>query len=309
MPIDPNAETVAMPSGDGASPPPPPCPPVRVEFGGLTHPGKVRPHNEDHFLIARLSRRFEALLTNLPAEDLPKDYGEAAYALLVADGVGGSASGEVASRLAITALVNAVVSAPDWVMRVDDRLAEEVMRRGAEYFRQAHATLAGKAGADAGLIGMGTTITVAYSVGWDLFLGHIGDSRAYLFRGGRMRRLTRDHTVAQALADSGAIPAREVPTHRMRHMLTNVMGSGKAEPTGDIRRVGIAAGDTLLLCSDGLTEMVPEDRIAAELARGRPAQEACQVLVDLALDAGGKDNVTVVLGRYYAPEAPPAAPG
>jgi protein phosphatase len=301
-------DTVVMPAGCADAPPPPRPPPVRVEFGALTHPGKVRPHNEDHFLVARLSRRFEALLTNLPGGDLPDHFGEASYAMLVADGVGGSAGGEVASRLAIISLVNAVVDTPDWVMRVDEQRAQEVMRRGAAHLRQAHAVLAGRAAAESGLAGMSTTMTVAYSLGWDLFLGHIGDSRAYLFRGGQLRRLTRDHTVAQALADAGEIPAEEVATHRLRHMLTNVLGGRAASPAGDVFRQGLAAGDVVLLCSDGLTEMAREADIAGVLARGGPPQETCQALVDLALAGGGKDNVTVILARYEAPEGPPAGP-
>jgi PPM family protein phosphatase len=311
MSIDQSADTAVLPAPEPSGGPKIPAPPpeVRAEFGGLSHPGKVRPHNEDHFLVARLGRQLDALLTNLPESDLPPHYGEAGYSMVVADGMGGVAGGELASRLAITALVQAVLNTPDWVLRADDGRAEELLKRGAARMKQAHAALESRAARNVELSGMGTTMTVTYSLSWDLFVGHVGDSRAYLFREGRLRRLTRDHTLAQEMADAGVIAAAQVATHRLRHVLTRSLGGSSVGVSADVRRVALAPGDAVLLCSDGLTGMVPEPDIAGVLARGGPPQEACQALVDLALAAGGKDNVTVVLGRYSAPDAAPAAPG
>jgi protein phosphatase len=129
----------------------------------------------------------------------------------------------------------------------------------------------------------------------------VGDSRAYLFRQGKLNRLTRDHTAAQAMADAGWIPSEAVATHRLRHVLTRVVGAGGGDLEVEIQHVQIADGDRLLVCSDGLTDMVPDEGIAEVLRRVTRSEEACRALVDAALEAGGKDNVTAVLSRYFIP--------
>jgi protein phosphatase len=145
---------------------------------------------------------------------------------------------------------------------------------------------------------MGTTMTVAYSIGEDLFVFHVGDSRAYLFRNGKLRQLTRDHTHVQKLVDAGTITREQAATHRLRHVLTNAIG-GKAKKIGvDAQRLGLADADRLLLCTDGLTEVVEETEIAEVLGRGKAPEIVCRSLVDLALDRGGPDNVTVVTARF-----------
>src|SRR5262249_22559632 len=147
---------------------------------------------------------------------------------------------------------------------------------------------------------MATTMTLACSSGQDLFLGHVGDSRAYLLRGSDLIRLTRDHTYAQELADAGRIEQRDVERHRFRHVLTRALGPQGDHIQVDVTRIGLQDGDQLLLCSDGLTGMLPEDRIR-ELLAGQTADAACRALIDAALAGGGKDNITVVLARYRFP--------
>jgi PPM family protein phosphatase len=142
---------------------------------------------------------------------------------------------------------------------------------------------------------------VAYSVGVDLFIVHLGDSRAYLLRKGRLELLTKDHTVAPAMADAGYIAPEEVRHHRKRHVLTNFLGGHHGKVKGDVRWLRLADGDRLLLCSDGLTDMVDDDSIAQILqARDKP-QEAAQSLLDEALSRGGADNVTIVVASYQIP--------
>jgi protein phosphatase len=268
----------------------------------------VRSNNEDHFLVTRFGRFFEWLHSNLPEVEIPARAGETGYAMVVADGIGGRASGEVASQLAIRTLINLALNTPDWILLLeDDRMAEEVMRRAGERWGHVNEAMAEQANADPTLQGFGTTLTVAWSLGTDLFLAHVGDSRAYLLRGTHLLQLTRDHTAAQELADQGAIARSEVASHRWRHVLTKALGSRRKQAEPDVQRITLADTDCLLLCTDGLTEMVADDRISEILQRAPTAQQACQTLVDAALNAGGKDNVTVVVARYQMPVKRPGA--
>jgi protein phosphatase len=280
---------------------------VDVDLAALSHPGKVRHTNEDHFMVARFDRSMRTLETNLPEGEVPRHYAETAYGMLVADGVGGAAAGEIASRTAIHALVDLVIETPDWIMRLDEPLAREVLQRTERRFQQVREVLVEKAKANPALRGMATTMTIACSLGPELLTAHVGDSRAYVFRrGGRLERLTRDQTMAQSLADTGAIRQDEVAKSPYRNVLTSALATRGAFVQVELKRSRLEDGDQLLLCSDGLTDMVSDETIAGVLSAARSSAEACRRLVDLALEAGGKDNVTVVLGRYRIPDAPSA---
>ena len=271
---------------------------VKVDFGALSHAGKVRKNNEDHFLVTRLGRSIEPLMTNMPAGQLPERLAEYGYGMLVADGMGGAAAGEVASRMAINLLVKLIIDTAKWGRRIDEQEAEALMQRLDNYYNAIHSELVRQGAIDPSIAGMGTTLTVAYSFCSDLFVAHAGDSRAYLVREGQLRQLTRDHTVAQKLADDGDIPQEEVAKHRFRHVLTNVLGGHSRPLVTEIQQFQLADRDRLLLCSDGLTDMVDDEAIQAVLQKIEPSQEACEKLLDLALDAGGKDNITIILARY-----------
>jgi serine/threonine protein phosphatase PrpC len=270
---------------------------VQVDLGALSHQGLVRSNNEDHYVVVRLGRMLETLLTNVPAGQLPDRAEEVGYGLLVADGIGGASAGEVASRLAITTLINLVLRTPDWIFSTGAQAAETVKQRMAERYQQIDAALRDQSARDPGLSGMGTTMTLAYSLGNSLILGHIGDSRAYLVHGGELHQLTRDHTFVQALVAMGALTPEQAATHRCRHVLLRSLGGGEQAYQGDFERVTLSDGDQLLLCTDGLTDMVDNKSIASVLEGAVTATEACRQLVDLALN-GGKDNATVALARY-----------
>jgi serine/threonine protein phosphatase PrpC len=276
---------------------------VDVDLAGLSHQGRVRPNNEDHYFIARFERSMRTLATNLSAADVPPRSSETAYGLLVADGIGGHAAGEVASRTAIAELVGLALETPDWIMRLDEPLAAQVLKRMEQRFQKIHDVLVERAKADPTLRGMGTTLTLACSLGADFVTAHVGDSRAYLFRDGSLKRLTRDQTLAQSLADAGEISQDEVAEHPTRHILTGAIATRGAFVQVELRHLKLADRDQLLLCTDGLTEMVPEETIARALSDSRSSDEGCRRLVNLALEAGGKDNVTVALGRYRIPAA------
>jgi protein phosphatase len=297
MPTDPNSQTSELPLL-----PSPPSAQVEVDLAGLSHQGLIRPNNEDCYLISRAERALTTLQTNLPAGSVPTRAEEVGYGMLVADGIGGMAGGEVASTLAVSTLHYLVLATVDWIMRLNGDETERVMQRFAERYRVVDATLREKARTDPRLSGMGTTMTLACSIGGELILAHVGDSRAYLFRAGQLRQLTRDHTVAQVMADLGEIKPEEVKTHRGRHILTRALG-GTPEPVeADLTHLRLNDGDQILLCTDGLSEMVTDSAIAPILETAPNAVAACQALVDAALVGGGKDNVTVTLARYRFPQ-------
>jgi len=154
---------------------------------------------------------------------------------------------------------------------------------------------------------MGTTLTATYSFGSDLFVMHVGDSRAYIWRQGELRQLTRDHTIAQEMADAGALTPEEAAGHRLSHVLTRAIGGGADEIDTSVEYHEIHDGDSLMLCTDGLTNMVSNRGIASILERDLPAEDSCKALVQKALDAGGKDNITVVIGKYRLPPKSRAA--
>jgi serine/threonine protein phosphatase PrpC len=275
---------------------------VQVTFGALSHPGKVRPNNEDHFLIARIGRLMNTIASNLPPGEIPERLEEAGYVMVVADGMGGMAAGEVASRLAIRSGVELVLGDAKWGLHIDEDGARELMGKMVRHLRQVDAELTEQARGNEALKGMGTTVTTAYSVGADLFVLHAGDSRAYLFREQKLTQLTRDQTLAQDLADSGQLSAEEAAQHQFRHVLTSAVGGHAGQVHAVVDRFKLADGDRVLLCSDGLSDLVPDPRIAELLAQSPTPQEACQALVDAALEQGGRDNITVTLAHYHIPQ-------
>jgi PPM family protein phosphatase len=296
------------PSKAEVPPPRPVSAQVHVDLAALSDPGKVRANNEDHYLVVRFERALETLLTNLPAGQVPRHFAETGYGMCVADGLGGQAAGEVASRVALTTFVNLALHAPDWIMRINDEGAKEFMRRMSERYGMVDAILREQAGEDPTLAGMATTMTLAISVGPDLFLTHIGDSRAYLFRGDTLHQLTRDHTLLQGLIDLGIVRPEDASRHRLKHSLTRALGGGKDPRGPEVQQVALANGDQVLLCTDGLTDMVCAKSITAILLSSKSSDDACRALVETALSNGGLDNVTAVLARYQLPTEPPPPP-
>jgi len=275
---------------------------VKVEIAAASHRGHVRENNEDHYLAVRFHRALETLCTNVEDGIIEPGFYEIGYGMLVADGMGGMAAGEVASRIALCKLVELVVNTPDWMMQLNHRDdISVVMQRMVQRFRQIDATLREQAESDSSLLGMGTTLTVAVSLGRDLLIGHIGDSRAYLLRNGNLHQLTSDHTLAQALIDAGISDPDDTATRAMRHVLTAALGSTAEQADPQIQRLHLSSNDQVLLCTDGLSEMVTRESITSVLNDASSSRLACQALVDLALAAGGIDNITVVLARYQFP--------
>ncbi len=230
---------------------------MRYLWATASHKGMVRQNNEDAVFPG-----------NSGESDGPA-------VLIVADGMGGHVAGEVASRLAVNAAASTEVEPADRVAAGNRAIREEVAREPS-------------------LEGMGTTMTlVSLEPDGAARFGHVGDSRAYLYRGGELSQVTEDHTVATELATIGQISPEEVDSHPQRHMLTRTLGLTRFVDVDEVELL-LEPGDRLLLCSDGLTEMVDDDLIAATLAEGTGDDSAWR-LVDLANDAGGVDNISIVV--------------
>ena len=275
---------------------------VRIDVSALSHPGNVRANNEDQFFVTKLMRSLQTMLSSLPSGDVPDREDEVNYVMVVADGMGGHAAGEVASRLAISALVSLALDLPDWIFRVDEEGAPEIERRARKIVQQVSSLLVERGRENAALRGMGSTLTAARSYGRDLLILHVGDSRAYLFRAGQLHRLTKDHTYAQMLVDCGRLEACEVASSGVAHILTNAIGGSTEQVEVDVDLLRLEDGDRILLCSDGLTDLVEDDAITNTLAGSPASSDACAELMRQALDGGGRDNITVIVAGYTLPE-------
>ena len=276
--------------------------PLKVDLAAASDQGYVRENNEDSYLLMRFGRFLERISTNLDERFIEQNYNLTGYGMLVADGMGGMAGGEVASRLTLSKLIELIIETTDWTLalkRHDD--VKNVMKRMTKRFFQVDEILKEEASNDKTLRGMGTTLTVAGVLGSDLVIGHIGDSRAYLFREDRLMQLTTDHTLAQALIDAGVANSGDAAPRSMRHVLTAAIGSLDHRIEPRVQHFRLTPGDQLLLCTDGLTEMVDDDLIADLLREGGSSQNTCQALIDLALSGGGIDNITVALARFSTP--------
>jgi PPM family protein phosphatase len=276
--------------------------PLTVEAFGITDTGKVREGNEDQFLVAELTKSMRVWQTSLPE---PKVHvgEEHAHLFLVADGMGGHQAGERASALAMAAIEQFTLNTFKWFLGSESADAREVLAQFQAALSQADARVV-EAAADAPeLSGMGTTVTMAFQLGAQLWIAHVGDSRAYLYRAGELEQITQDHTVTAEMVRRGDLQPDEVLGHRLRHVITNVVGGGELGVRVEAHVFDVQAGDRLLLCSDGLTEMVPNEAIAATLhAEGSP-EAAAKALLSQANAAGGRDNITVVVGRFDPIEA------
>ncbi len=272
----------------------PTAPRTHFTFGALSHKGKVRVNNEDHYGVVRRHRSRDVLFTNMPAEVLPQTR-EEAYTMIVADGLGGCAAGELASMLALQTAWELTSTAFNWPFQVNSRVAEEVMEQLKVYGKRMHQAIIEQSKTRSELAGMGSTITGVLLVGTDAFIGHVGDSRAYLMREGKLRQLTRDHTQAQELVDAGVVATVAQAPNFMRHVLINCLGGNLLDVEVETHHIPLVNGDRLLLCTDGLTDMVNDAEIALILNQKAAPPQECQALVNAALDYGGRDNVTVVL--------------
>jgi protein phosphatase len=272
-----------------------------LDVFGVTHSGRVREHNEDQFLVGFLRKQVDVLGTSLPdPEGLPLRGERLALLMLVADGVGGHAAGAEASRTALEAVVQ-------YVNRSLRCFHAATPGEEMEFLNQLRGSItecqnAVLAKAEGSREGMATTLTTVMIMGFRAYVVQVGDSRCYWLRDGQLHQITRDQTLAQDLIDRGELAEGAAEATQLGHVLVSAIGGPEASPvlsTIDLRR-----DDILLLCSDGLTAEVPDDLIRRRLLALESSEQACRALIDDALEAGGRDNVTVVIGRVR-PDGPP----
>ncbi len=268
-------------------------PELDVEIVACTHPGKKRKRNEDHYAVIERKRSSKMLLSNLPNPDAATDCTKA-YGLLVADGIGGAPFGDYASQFAIETILHSANLATSWLMKYGDTDHHESTKRVSAYINRIQDAFKHQGETHPSMAKMGTTLTVAYLLPPHVILSHVGDSRAYLFRDGIIHQLTRDQTLAQALIDGGL---EKDKVARFGHVLINSLGCGLSTVDADVHHIDVQPGDRLLLCSDGLTDMVNTDSIAKTLGSTK-LPEICDRLIGQAMDGGGKDNITVIVAEF-----------
>jgi PPM family protein phosphatase len=276
---------------------------LAVRSFGLTHAGKVRKTNEDQFLIATLLKALQVERTSIPQPRVQHST-DRSYLFLVADGIGGSAGGEQASALAIDSVETFVLEAFKWFAQFKGKEPDHVLADFQNALGQANARVLAEAAARPELTDMGTTLTLAYSLNDVLFVAHVGDSRCYLWRNRALYRLTRDHTLVDEMVRHGVLSVEEAARHQWRHMVTNAIGGASAQITVEVHKLRLETGDTVLLCSDGLTEMLAEDEIEQTLQDQADPEQACKHLLARANERGGKDNITVVIAQFCATSQP-----
>jgi protein phosphatase len=248
---------------------------MEVKGFGLTHVGRQRQHNEDAFLVERDAKLF-----------------------LVADGMGGHAAGEIASRIAVDSINEFIVHTKEddgtWPHAYDEHFKRSTNRLMAAV-RMANTRVLEAMRKDARLRGMGTTVVAAIADGSTVSVAHVGDSRAYLIRGNQLSRITNDHSWVFEQVQAGMLTEAEAEKHPLRNVITRALG-GALQVTPDASEIEAQPGDLVLLCSDGLTGMVPESEILRIVTANKgDLQKTCQQLIDAANERGGLDNVTAVL--------------
>jgi protein phosphatase len=275
---------------------------VVVDVAAVSDRGLVREENEDHYLVVCVRRSIETLLTNLLETPVSARADEVGYGFVVADGMGGPTGGEVASQMAISTLVNLALHEPDWVFGISPEDTKRRVQRMAQRWELVQAAIRARGNREPALGQMGTTMISAVSLGTRLVIGHVGDSRIYIFRRGKLLQLTRDHTLVQVMVDLGEMTPEEAATDPRRNILLSSLSAASDAYHGDFQQATVADGDHLLLCTDGLTGMVDNEKIGSVLSRAASSDEACQLLLAAALKNGGKDNVTIVLAQYRIPQ-------
>jgi serine/threonine protein phosphatase PrpC len=248
---------------------------MEIKAYGLTHVGRQRQHNEDSFLVADDAKLF-----------------------LVADGMGGHAAGEIASRIAVDSISEFILHTKEddgtWPHAYDEHFKRSTNRLMAAV-RMANTRVLEAMRKDARLRGMGTTVVALLADGDTMSVAHVGDSRAYMVRDGRLQRITNDHSWVFEQVQAGMLTEAEAEKHPLRNVITRALG-GALQVSPDASEIELKAGDVFLLCSDGLTGMVPEEEILRVVTQSDgDLQKACQRLIEEANERGGLDNVTAIL--------------
>lgn len=260
---------------------------ILLRLHGRTDVGQVREHNEDNYILADLTKNTREIGDNNSVLSI----GARGMVFGVCDGMGGAAAGEVASQLAVDIIFQKMV-AGDATKNRDEfaaRLVHAIEAAGLRIFSEAKM--------DRTRRGMGTTSTIAALMDDHLFVGQVGDSRAYILRGDRFVQITRDQSLVNQLIEAGQLTEEEAETFEHNNIILQALGTADTVQV-DLTYVPLRRGDTLLLCSDGLSGMIRNDEIREGLSLAKDPDEACKILIERANNAGGHDNVTVVVAKF-----------
>jgi protein phosphatase len=270
-----------------------------LDVYGLTHRGLVRRDNQDHFLVCSLRKQMVVLHTSLSGENqLPAAAERLAFVAMVADGVGGGLRGEEAARLAVETVTQYITGSMRCYYAANEADDGEFAQALEDAALQCHADFLQRAAVDPGCGGMATTLTLLLGVWPRAYLLQVGDSRYYALRRGELLQISRDQTLAQELVDLGVLSRNDASRSRLAATLSSAIGGRQTAPV--VTRMISEWGNVGLLCSDGLTRHVPDERIRERLGAMTNAKQVCEDLLQDALDGGGTDNITIVVVRAVA---------
>ena len=261
-----------------------------IDVYGITHAGRVRRLNQDQFLIASLHKALQIHHTSLPREQFGELVSESrGFFCMVADGVGGRPGGERASGTALQAIADWAVNTMRFHYQNDPVSESAYLKDLGEAVLRSHEVIRDRA------TGTATTLTMVMFRWPRAYLVQVGDSRCYRLRDGRLEQLSKDQTMAQALVDAGVMPRDAADASRWKHVLSSALGAADAVPAISVYEH--RWDDAMLLCTDGLTKHVGDDEIRDVMGSIKSAEGVCRTLMDLTLERGATDNVTVVAGR------------
>ncbi|MDX1947249.1 MAG: PP2C family serine/threonine-protein phosphatase [Pirellulaceae bacterium] len=270
--------------------------PFQLQCASRSDRGRRRESNEDCFVIAELTRTLYVRDSNLPQSKATPS-GHRAFVLIVADGVGGHQAGEVASGLSIASVESFLLNTLRRFSNLKANEEQSVLRELQDALFQADSRICAEADEHPEWRGMATTMTFALAVNWRLYVAHVGDSRCYLQVQGGLQQVTHDHTLTADMVRSGLLSPELAKRHPYRHVVTNILGGSAPGVQVELHCLDLHPHDRILLCSDGLTDMVSEPDIAQVLAQGRNLDDACERLVQEANRQGGNDNITVIVAE------------
>ncbi len=269
---------------------------TEIDIYGLTHTGIVRKENQDHFLISTLRREVFVHQSSLPPGEVRSSNERMALLAVVADGVGSSVMGGEASRQAVEGILNYVSACSKCFYRQDSSDIDDLNASLSDAVMRVHGDIAReREQGPPEARGMATTMTLWLGVWPHAYLLQVGDSRCYIMRSGQLQQISRDQTLVQDLVDAGALTQTQALKSPLSHVLSSAIGGQEAMPV--ITRFEQQWDQIGLLCSDGLTKHVSDEQIAERLRTMTSARQACEALLQDALDGGGSDNITIVIGR------------
>lgn len=271
----------------------------QLDFHGVTDRGLKRETNQDQFLIADLIKTMRIADTSLHVDTHARLSGHSqGKLLLVADGMGGHLAGERASTLAIETLSAYLLDTMHWFFRLESEREQDFELDLKSALETCHNKVRAEATEVPDEFGMGTTLTMAYLIWPRMYVVHVGDSRCYLLRNSKLQQITTDHTMAEQFVEAGILKPEEADKSRWSHVLWNVVGGNEEKLQPVVYKSELEIGDTVLLCTDGLTRHLSNGTLIELLASTATAENTCTGLVDAANAAGGTDNITAIVARF-----------